>query len=60
MSTLEVPCSACGEQVNVHVAKIADDCDYDLSIENVRYFCPVCAIQAKNAAMHAGMLRAIN
>lgn len=57
MSSLQVRCASCGENVSVHHAKLADDCDYDMNVEDIRYYCPVCAIQAKNAAMMTGMLK---
>lgn len=59
MSSLQVRCDSCGENVSVHHAKLADDCDYDMSVEEIKYYCPVCAIQAKNTAMMTGMLKSV-
>lgn len=37
-------------------AKLADDSEFAMSVEDFHYFCPVCAIQAKNTAMQRQLL----
>lgn len=40
-------------------AKLADDSEFAMSAEDFNYYCPVCAIQAKNNAMQRQLLNSI-
>ena len=56
MHTTDIQCSECRDMISVHVARIVEDDSFDNGMETCRYLCPVCAILAKNALMHAEML----
>lgn len=60
MNTQEIHCSECGDLVNLNVARIVDDAEFETDLENVRYLCPVCFIQNKNRAMQESMLKKIS
>lgn len=60
MNTPEVKCSACGDMMDMNLARIAEDSEFETDLADVRYLCPVCAIQAKNAIMQTQMQRALS
>lgn len=40
-------------------AKLAEDSEFAMSAEDFTYYCPVCAIQAKNSAMQRQLLSTV-
>lgn len=58
VNTPDIICSGCGDSVSVTVAKIVEDDAFASSMDDVRYLCPVCVIQARNAHMQETMHQA--
>ncbi|MFZ5628145.1 MAG: hypothetical protein ACOY5B_03380 [Spirochaetota bacterium] len=57
--TDEIDCSSCGDKVSPSVARIAGDNNDADCTSDVSFLCPVCFIQAKNAAMQARLVGAV-
>lgn len=55
-SLQNVRCHSCGDIISMSTAKLSEDSEFAMSAEDFQYFCPVCAIQAKNAAMQRQLL----
>jgi len=51
----EIECTACGEKVSANTARVAGDVDSADCTADPVLLCPVCFIQAKNAAMHSAL-----
>ena len=60
MDTPDIHCSECGDAVSINVARVDDNGDSAMDPEDIRYLCPVCAIQLKNVRMQALMVQQLS